>query len=736
MRGMEDVEGGDHRMWDRPAWIKHNWWINLLWAVTMTLMAAATAVSGATAHPDRTWASNKDLTMRALLSGRTVQTSGGSSGKPCSQLLPSAEPRLTHGTPAPGQPARPPAFHTVSGHAAAAAAADAAAASAASTSDRAGVVPPSDATPKPGMLHQGGSPFDGPVTHKGRADGAASQSLPVTDSAGSMTREGWADGTASQPSLLSAVDGEGGGGGGRTLHAMVAVGEDGGGRGSSRAGMRAGRRNRGRTVGHRGADETAQSAVAASEGQDPDPYDDDADASSSGPHLTRPPAHSHTMYESVTDTFRHMLQMFARRGGDAGAGRGGGDGDGGGGRGGRGGMRRRRQGRGGGGNRRGEVVAGEGMGGGGGEAGEAGEALGGPGGGGKRRRRRRARAEDEGSEGGGQAAGSRRGGTVTGGAGQGEQRQRRREKRAAAEDSLYRKRRALSAAVPPNRPDAIPSADGSIPARPLQQVQPADTTNGPSGGSSRLLAQYGESEVGNHAAVHDGGDGLEGQVCGKAILTPSDPATWAPLVSLIATPASVSLGLHTFTYLPGDQQEGGPMRTNTAGKRRRRRRRVRDPELTADDAERAETDDAASAGKESGRQRGTALGGARGGRGGQRRRRHGAGGVGGAVGRKGGVLEGGGGGDETASGGRERDASAVGEGGVLRSRREQAGAAGSASRAEKLAVAKGLKATGGGANLGSGTASQFTDAYAGYERRALRSLRSDTEAPGDAVNSS
>lgn len=204
--------------------------------------------------------------MRALLSGRTVQTSGGSSGKPCSQLLPSAEPRLTHGTPAPGQPARPPAFHTVSGHAAAAAAADAAAASAASTSDRAGVVPPSDATPKPGMLHQGGSPFDGPVTHKGRADGAASQSLPVTDSAGSMTREGWADGTASQPSLLSAVDGEGGGGGGRTLHAMVAVGEDGGGRGSSRAGMRAGRRNRGRTVGHRGADETAQSAVAASEG--------------------------------------------------------------------------------------------------------------------------------------------------------------------------------------------------------------------------------------------------------------------------------------------------------------------------------------------------------------------------------------------------------------------------------------------------------------------------------------
>lgn len=131
------------------------------------------------------------------------------------------------------------------------------------------------------------------------------------------------------------------------------------------------------------------------------------------------------------------------------------------------------------------------------------------------------------------------------------------------------------------------------------------------------------------------------------------------------------------------------MRTNTAGKRRRRRRRVRDPELTADDAERAETDDAASAGKESGRQRGTALGGARGGRGGQRRRRHGAGGVGGAVGRKGGVLEGGGGGDETASGGRERDASAVGEGGVLRSRREQAGAAGSASRAEKLAVAKG-----------------------------------------------
>ncbi|MEW5297830.1 MAG: hypothetical protein WDW36_001011 [Sanguina aurantia] len=52
---MRDVEGGDHRMWDRPAWIKHNWWINLLWAVTMTLMAAATAVSGATAHPDRTW---------------------------------------------------------------------------------------------------------------------------------------------------------------------------------------------------------------------------------------------------------------------------------------------------------------------------------------------------------------------------------------------------------------------------------------------------------------------------------------------------------------------------------------------------------------------------------------------------------------------------------------------------------------------------------------------------------
>ncbi|MEW5315592.1 MAG: hypothetical protein WDW38_007009 [Sanguina aurantia] len=52
---MRDVEGGDHTLWNRPAWIKHNWWINLLWAVTMTLMAAATAVSGATAHPDRTW---------------------------------------------------------------------------------------------------------------------------------------------------------------------------------------------------------------------------------------------------------------------------------------------------------------------------------------------------------------------------------------------------------------------------------------------------------------------------------------------------------------------------------------------------------------------------------------------------------------------------------------------------------------------------------------------------------